>query len=44
MSEVIFGAIIGLLIFDEFLGMRILLGGVLIIGSGIGLNVNRWPS
>jgi drug/metabolite transporter (DMT)-like permease len=44
MSEVIFGAIIGLLIFDEFLGMRTLLGGVLIIGSGIGLNFNRRPS
>jgi len=44
MSEVIFGAIIGLLIFEEFLGVRTLLGGILIIGSGIGLNFNRRPS
>ncbi len=44
MSEVIFGAIIGLLIFGEFLGLRTLLGGVLIIGSGIGLNFNRLKS
>lgn len=44
MSEVIFGAIIGLLIFGEFLGTRTLLGGVLIIGSGIGLNFNRLQS
>ena len=44
MSEVIFGAIIGLLIFGEFLGLRTLLGGVLIIGGGIGLNFNRQQS
>ncbi len=44
MSEVIFGAIIGLLIFGEFLGLQTLLGGVLIIGSGIGLNFNRLQS
>lgn len=44
MSEVVFGAIIGLLIFGEFLGVRTLLGGVLIIASGIGLNFNRVQS
>ncbi len=40
MSEVLFGAVIGLLLFGEFLAMRSVLGGVLIIGSGIGLNLS----
>jgi drug/metabolite transporter (DMT)-like permease len=41
MSEVVFGAIIGMLLFEEFFGWRTLLGGVLIVGAGIGLNVRR---
>lgn len=41
MSEVVFGAIIGMLLFDEFFGWRTLLGGMLIVGAGIGLNVRR---
>ncbi len=40
MSEVVFGAIIGMIIFGEFFGLQTFLGGVLIIISGIGLNVS----
>jgi drug/metabolite transporter (DMT)-like permease len=41
MSEVVFGAIIGMLIFAEFFGLQTLIGGVLIISSGIWLNLSR---
>ena len=41
MSEVVFGAIIGMLMFGEFFGLQTLIGGVLIIGSGIWLNLSR---
>lgn len=41
MAEVPFGAIIGLLLFGEYLGLRTLMGGVLIIAAGIGLNLCR---
>jgi len=39
MSVVVFGTIIGLLIFWKFLGIRTLLGSALIIASGIWLNL-----
>ncbi len=39
MSEVVFGAILGLVLFNEPMGLRSVLGGCLIIGSGILLTV-----
>jgi len=39
MSEVVFGAILGLVLFNELMELRSVLGGCLIIGSGILLTV-----
>jgi drug/metabolite transporter (DMT)-like permease len=39
MTEVAFGAVIGMLVFGEYLGGRIWMGGILIVASGIGLNL-----
>jgi drug/metabolite transporter (DMT)-like permease len=39
MTEVAFGAVIGMLLFGEYLGGRTWMGGILIVASGIGLNL-----
>lgn len=41
MSEVVFGAAIGRFVFGESIGLQTLLGGLLIVGSGIGLNLGK---
>ena len=39
MSEVVFGGIFGLVLFQEPLGLRAVLGGILILASGVGLTL-----
>ena len=41
MMEVVFGGVCGFFIFDEPLSWRLILGGMLIIGSGVCLTVKR---
>jgi drug/metabolite transporter (DMT)-like permease len=41
MAEVPAGALIGLLVFGESFGLQTLIGGMLIIVAGIGLNISR---